>query len=1003
MAAELLRKRTAARGWLTRARKALIDVMKEDDLDRPLLNEAIEDFDRRLSALDEVQEEYEMVCDRMDEVIEEAADFRDSAREVRTRAIRILAQLEKKEKDSDTSSLSSDGRLRKPDVKLPKLVLQKFSGDVLQWQSFWDQFVAVVHNSDLPDITKFTYLRSLLEGEAKEAIEGLSLTDPHYKQATEILEKRFGRKERIIFEHVQGLLAMCQLGKQPSLTSLRKLQDSLLSHVRSLECLGIDGSQYGVLLTPIVLACLPADVRMEWARGSEGKESDLAWLVDFLDKELKLRETSQAFKTLKPSESRTENRTSEEKRAKASVTVLQTKSTGGNSACDVCGKSHVTSKCWELEKVSQSDRREKLMRKGLCFRCLGKGHLANKCSVVCGRCKGAHHVLLCRQQKNGRDADKQKNAKDADKKEEKSENIANPGLCTLTAHKTGSKQTEVILQTVEVQVRGRSGLVKANTLFDTGSDRSYISSELVSRVDAEFTKSERVSYCCFGSGKASTEEDRNVYSVELRGQKAGSGVISATEVPVVCAPLYRRQVPEEILMDMNRRNMAEDYSQEKRVKVDILIGLDQYWKFVTPECVVLREDSGLVAQRTLFGWMLSGSYGTTDKKSSSVSHQLLCIQSVRDTELQQLWEIGLDVEAEIPENPVLRKFRDSIAMKKDRYEVALPWKENENRKLMDNFGQAEQRLKSLGRKLMKDDQLKERYNQAFREMESQEVIEEVPPEEKETCNRTFYMPHRPVVRESSVSTKVRPVFDASAQGQNGVSLNDCVETGPNLIPSLVKILVRFRRWPIAIVADIQKAFLQIAVRTEDRDVHRFLWNDNGVVRVMRFARVPFGNRCSPFILNATIKHHLGKLEPSNVVAELEENLYVDDWLTGADGESEATHMIEEASAAMSQCSMNLTKWGSNNKEVLDKVLYNLSDKCEHLCNLKVLGLRWNPDEDSFLFEGVALEQGLIVTKRVVLSLVARLFDPLGFLNPFVIKLKCLFQDLWRLGVEWDVF
>lgn len=995
MASELLRRRTAARGWLTRARRSLAEVFDSDDVDRSVLGDAVEEFDRRLSTLDEVQSEYELVCDDMDTVIEEAADYRDNAREVRKEAIIVLVRIEKeeaREAASEASSMSSATRAGKPDVKLPKLVLPKFTGDVLEWQAFWDQFMAVVHNSDLPEISKFTYLRSLLEGEAKEAIEGLSLTTQHYTQAREILEKRFGRKERIIFEHVQGLLAS-QLGKQPSLPLLRRLQDSLLSHVRSLECLAIDGNQYGVLLTPIVLSCLPADIRMEWARGSEGKESDLAWLLDFLDKELKLRETSQAFRTLKTHEMRP----AEEKQPKPSVTVLQTQSTSDNT-CSVCSKPHVTSKCWDLVKVSQWERKEKVMRKGLCFRCLGRGHLAASCTVMCERCKGPHHLLFCRKPKNA------VSGKDAGRTVEKPTNatVAHTGVCTLTAQHTGS---EVVMQTVEVNVKGMSGLVKANVLFDNGSDRSYISSELVGRVDAEFVRSERVGYCCFGSGKASKEEDRNVYSVELRGQKTGSGVITVTEVPVVCAPLYRRPVPEEILADMRRRNMAEDYRGGKRIQVDILIGLDHYWKFMTSDCVALRDDKGLIAQRTLFGWIISGSYGAKqerEQKSSRVSHQLLCIQSVRDTELQQLWDIGLDEDVEMPENPVLRGFKEKVVMKHGRYEVTLPWKQDENRKkLMDNFSQAEQRLNSLNRKLAKDDHLKERYNEAFREMENQEVIEEVPPEERETENQTFYMPHRPVVRESSVSTKVRPVFDASAQGQNGVSLNECVETGPNLIPSLVKILVRFRRWPIAIVADIQKAFLQIAVRPEDRDVHRFLWSDNGRVRVMRFARVPFGNRSSPFILNATIKHHLEKFEPTNVVAELEENLYVDDWLTGADGESEATHMIQEASDVMSQCSMNLTKWGSNNKEVLDKVLYNLSDKCEHMCNVKVLGLRWNPGEDSFLFEGVALEQGLIITKRVVLSLVARLFDPLGFLNPFVIKLKCLFQDLWRLGVEWD--
>ena len=103
------------------------------------------------------------------------------------------------------------------------------------------------------------------------------------------------------------------------------------------------------------------------------------------------------------------------------------------------------------------------------------------------------------------------------------------------------------------------------------------------------------------------------------------------------------------------------------------------------------------------------------------------------------------------------------------------------------------------------------------------------------------MPHRPVVKESSTTTNVRPVFDASAPCRNGVSLNDCMEAGLNLIPSLPEILIRFRRWKVALTADITKAFLQIKIKESDRDVSRFLWDANGVVRIMRFTRVPFGN------------------------------------------------------------------------------------------------------------------------------------------------------------------
>ena len=116
----------------------------------------------------------------------------------------------------------------------------------------------------------------------------------------------------------------------------------------------------------------------------------------------------------------------------------------------------------------------------------------------------------------------------------------------------------------------------------------------------------------------------------------------------------------------------------------------------------------------------------------------------------------------------------------------------------------------------------------------------------------YYLPHRPVVRLNSSSTKIRPVFDASAKGPNGLSLNDCMVTGPSLNPDLVEILIRFRHFPFVVTADIVKAFLQINVSDHDKNVHRFLLPGKNGVKHMRFNRVIFGNTSSPFILNATI-------------------------------------------------------------------------------------------------------------------------------------------------------
>nr|XP_050043852.1 uncharacterized protein LOC126541213 [Dermacentor andersoni] len=157
--------------------------------------------------------------------------------------------------------------------------------------------------------------------------------------------------------------------------------------------------------------------------------------------------------------------------------------------------------------------------------------------------------------------------------------------------------------------------------------------------------------------------------------------------------------------------------------------------------------------------------------------------------------------------------------------------------------------------------LLERYNAVIRqylELGHAEVVPKSVPIDR----ATYYMPHRQVIREESLTTKLRVVFDASSHAQGFPSLNDFLDKGVNLNPELLQVLLRFRWFPVAINSDIEKAFLQIEIQETDRDASRFLWFDaipvtqNSNIVEWRMTRVPFGSTSSPFLLMATIHHHL---------------------------------------------------------------------------------------------------------------------------------------------------
>ena len=117
-----------------------------------------------------------------------------------------------------------------------------------------------------------------------------------------------------------------------------------------------------------------------------------------------------------------------------------------------------------------------------------------------------------------------------------------------------------------------------------------------------------------------------------------------------------------------------------------------------------------------------------------------------------------------------------------------------------------------------------------------------------------------MIRRDKKTTKVRVVYDASARS-TGPSLNDCLHTGPKFNQRILEILLRFRSYQVGAIADLEKAFLMIAVERKDRDVLRFLWVKDAFAEQMhvvklRFTRVVFGVSSSPFLLNATIRHNL---------------------------------------------------------------------------------------------------------------------------------------------------
>lgn len=192
-------------------------------------------------------------------------------------------------------STSGGGR-----VKLPKLTISPFGGDLTKWMPFWESYCVAIHdNPSLSKTEKFNYLRSLLQHSALDSISGLSLTAANYEEAVAILKKRFGTKQRIVTKHMDALMSIEVVTSSSNLQSLRRLYDNVELHTRSLKSLGVDSNSYGALLASTLMSKLPQDLQLLVSRKIGESEWGLDEVMGVLGEEIQARERTTAVSAKK--------------------------------------------------------------------------------------------------------------------------------------------------------------------------------------------------------------------------------------------------------------------------------------------------------------------------------------------------------------------------------------------------------------------------------------------------------------------------------------------------------------------------------------------------------------------------------------------------------------------------------------------------------------------------------------------------------------------------------
>ncbi len=176
-------------------------------------------------------------------------------------------------------------------MKLPKLSIKKFGGDLTKWVTFGDSFHSLIHsNPSLSSVDKFNYLTLLVESSAAEAIAGLTITSANYEEAIATLRKRFGNPQLIVNRHMEALLGVTAGSSHLDIKGLRKLHDTVETHVRGLRALGVLAETYGGLLTSVLVNKLPSEIRLIVSREATAGKWELDGVMRTLEREVEARD-----------------------------------------------------------------------------------------------------------------------------------------------------------------------------------------------------------------------------------------------------------------------------------------------------------------------------------------------------------------------------------------------------------------------------------------------------------------------------------------------------------------------------------------------------------------------------------------------------------------------------------------------------------------------------------------------------------------------------------------
>jgi hypothetical protein len=617
-----------------------------------------------------------------------------------------------------------------PNARLPQIKLPQFSGAYEQWPTFRDLFLSVVGSSaSISNVEKLHYLRSCVLGPAEKLIKTLSVTEDNHARAWDLLQRHFENKRELIRSNFATFTAVAKM-KADTAAELSRVYHAVSAAVNAQTSIGRPIESHGMdLFHHLVVDLFDARTRLEW-------ESSLAGSTEPPKHETLINFMSNRILTLNAVKATNSARTSSE----ASKSVKNHTGSGAESSrCILCTERHPINRCAAFKGKTVSERKAVVIANRLCFNCLGN-HAVAKCqsNKNCFTCNARHHTLL----------------------HDVSVNASEP--LALSATQRTHDRKAILLATARVLVANQAGEnISVRCLIDQGSEVSIVSEALVQKLRLRRVHAD---IAIIGIGGVSTGASRGRVSLELTSRISGQRV---SVIAHILPRLSLYETPRGQWRHITGLPLADPQFFE-RDSIELLLGAEVY-SMILEDGVRRGKAREPIAQKTAFGWILSGGSATASMHQQSL-HCFL------DDELSSLvkkfWEQEQNPGTPPRFNPDEQKCEDCFAQTHSRtdggrYVVRLPFASRPS-SLSSTRRPAEKLLTAMERRCQRDEKFRQRYREFMREYESLGHMELAT---LSTGAITCFLPHHGVLKESSLSTKLRVVFNGFERPASGGSLN----------------------------------------------------------------------------------------------------------------------------------------------------------------------------------------------------------------------------------------